>query len=159
MFSVSSNILLKFIYLKALVLVNNNNTGLLYQCRKKQHTVWIKMQIHFLFLTPGCYREERTLNSICMFSNSHYNFCVRYVVLSNNSKCMSTETGELFSGVFLSKQSVCESHQVNLCIAMVLGMWPKAQTLLVGQLYSQILIKKNLNTRLCQLKCIRIDKK
>ncbi len=115
MFSVSSNILLKFIYLKALVLVNNNNTGLLYQCRKKTAYCLDKNANSLFVFDTWLLQRRKDVKQYLHVFKQPLQFLCSLCCLSNNSKCMSTETGELFSGVFLSKQSVCESHQVNLC--------------------------------------------
>lgn len=71
-------------------------------------------------------QQSKDVKQYLHVSKQPLQFLCSLCCLSNYSKWMSMETGELFSGFFLSKQ-----------------------TLLVGQLYSQILIQKNLNHRLC----------
>ncbi len=119
----SSNILLKLFYLKALVLVKYNNTGAVQ--KKTAYCLDKNANSLFVFDTWLLQRRKDVKQYLHVFKQPLQLLC-SLCCLSSYSKCMSTAIRELFSGFFLSKQ-----------------------TLLVGQLYSQILIQNNLNSRLC----------
>ncbi len=68
----------------------------------------------FLFLTPICHREERKSNSVCMFSNSCLDFCVRYGVnLITPNKSVQKQDSQFWDSSSAMKQSSGSGHLTN----------------------------------------------